>query len=73
MQTQNVTDVVHDCAYVLTFLSDALGTFPSPRETLSLSYASQIGFSLILDDVSKRLVASADALSDKRVAVEVQS
>ena len=70
MQTTNVADAVNDCAYVLSFLDTAIGTFPS-RNHITLSYEATNGLSLILSDISQRLFASATALSNHQTTLEV--
>lgn len=72
MQTTNVADVVNDCAFVLTLLSEAFGTFPSPGSSLTLSYGAQTGLSLLLDQASSRLFDAGEALSNNQKVMEVQ-
>lgn len=72
MSTINtVVDQISDCAFVAAFLSAAIGTF-SQRKEITLSYDASVGLSLILDDISQRLVASGDALVSSRTTQEVQ-
>lgn len=70
MQTGNPTDSVNDCAYVLSFLSAAFGTFPE-FNSITLTYKERTGVSLLLGDLSERLFASADAVDDKQAEMEV--
>ena len=70
MNTANVADVVNDCAYVLSFLDAAIGTFPK-RDEITLHYEASTGLALILCGISQRLFASADALSNKQTEMEV--
>ena len=70
MQMINTVDTVQDCAFVATFLSAAFGTLPQ-RNAISLTYAERTGLALILDDISQRLTASADALSNNQASQEV--
>lgn len=70
MQTAKVVDVVNDCAYVLSFLDEALGCFPQ-REEITLSYDARTGLSLILSDLGRRLRASGDAIQNNQQTMEV--
>lgn len=72
MQTANVADVVNDCAFVLTLLSEVFGTFPPPGSTINLTYGAQCGLSLLLDQASSRLLDVGEALSNNQKVMEVQ-
>lgn len=69
---QNVCDVVNDCAYVLTFLSDVFGSLPAP-DCIVLNYEAQTGLSLILNQAARSLFASGNALSGGDLTMEVPS
>jgi hypothetical protein len=61
MQTVSLADAIHDCANVVSFLSEAFSQHPAPK-TLELTHSAQTGVSTILALVGDRLYRAADAI-----------
>lgn len=66
----DAVDVINDCAYIISFLSQAVAP-PAPGKPLQFSPDAQEGLSQILTIVSNRLAASSMAIQDGEKYVEV--
>ena len=61
MQTISLADAIHDCANVVSFLSEAFSQHPAPK-TLELTHSAQTGVSTILALIGDRLYRAAEAI-----------